>query len=650
MSQLASFQYDIFQRYFVLAKALETAFPVRRNPARVLDLGSGPEPLTRTFLPPGFEVTAADVETFDTPGIVLVERGKPLPFADASFDAVVCMDVLEHIPALERELYLSEMGRVAAKVLVVAFPHDAANVKEGERLLDRGYVKLLSGRCEFLVEHEQCGLPDHRAVSAVLRSRGHETFTIGISPLAEWLLYSYFDLLALSAFNVGAEKDEVNRRFNSDIRLGREPEGFYRAMIVASRSPRLVAQLDKAVMHLPKAVEAPEDAIFEFPLAAFDATLMLVDRLRKKSYQDVFSAVAQDLSRLAALGTVGADHLAPLQAGMEGATRALGEIRHALGDHDQLGAANNAAKEYREALEVEREAHRGTLAELDRMKDAQRRVVMESTTLVDQVRSLEEAIARQAQLHEMRLGELESALAERTSALEAANQGLADARQQRDANGETVRSLAAALQRQAELHETEVKSLAASVAGAAQLHEVKIRELEAQLQERAGQVAEGVRALAQAREEHAARVAEGIDRMAEANRERERLEAELAAALALQAQQEEKLRETGKVLEDRATALATALRTVVDTRRERDEAAAARAAMQREMEGAQERARELEQTLAAERNASKARVERIEFALDTQKVELGRMAARLRCEKRARLMDLQQLESARRAH
>ena len=116
MSQLKSLQFDIFQRYSILATALAGAFPVRATPIRVLDVGSGPESLTQAFLPSGFDVTAGDVDDFGNAAIVQLGRGASLPFLDAAFDAVVCMDVLEHIPQADRARFLAELARVASTV------------------------------------------------------------------------------------------------------------------------------------------------------------------------------------------------------------------------------------------------------------------------------------------------------------------------------------------------------------------------------------------------------------------------------------------------------------------------------------------------------------------------------------------------------
>jgi SAM-dependent methyltransferase len=53
-------------------------------------------------------------------------RGHELPFEDAQFDCVTCIEVIEHVPAANRHLLLTEINRVLRKGgrLVLRCPHD----------------------------------------------------------------------------------------------------------------------------------------------------------------------------------------------------------------------------------------------------------------------------------------------------------------------------------------------------------------------------------------------------------------------------------------------------------------------------------------------------------------------------------------------
>jgi SAM-dependent methyltransferase len=69
--------------------------------ARVLDLGAGSGAMSRQLHGAGYEVEACDLEPalFRFPPVACREAdlAEPLPYDDASFDGVVCIEVLEHI-------------------------------------------------------------------------------------------------------------------------------------------------------------------------------------------------------------------------------------------------------------------------------------------------------------------------------------------------------------------------------------------------------------------------------------------------------------------------------------------------------------------------------------------------------------------------
>jgi SAM-dependent methyltransferase len=84
-----------------------------------LDVGCGDGQLTREL--PAAEVTAADVSLValkqaraNVPGatLVVLDPAAPLPFADESFDLVLCADTIEYVEDLPR--LLSELRRVLA--------------------------------------------------------------------------------------------------------------------------------------------------------------------------------------------------------------------------------------------------------------------------------------------------------------------------------------------------------------------------------------------------------------------------------------------------------------------------------------------------------------------------------------------------------
>ena len=81
--------------------------------ARLLDVGCGEGVLVDRYAARGVEVVGVDAHYQS-------ERVKKasllsLPFGEASFDAVLCLDVLEHLQLLEQPRALGEIHRVLAK-------------------------------------------------------------------------------------------------------------------------------------------------------------------------------------------------------------------------------------------------------------------------------------------------------------------------------------------------------------------------------------------------------------------------------------------------------------------------------------------------------------------------------------------------------
>lgn len=139
--------------------------PDGRLASSVLDVGCGPHGLACAM--PEAEFTGVDVlfpeRVAPTMTAVRADPG-PLPFADAAFGTVVCLDVLEHVPAPERAGLVAELARVAAERVVVACP-----VQEAQRVDDHiRSTYRLTGQAEpvWLREHYEEGLPSAASVAA----------------------------------------------------------------------------------------------------------------------------------------------------------------------------------------------------------------------------------------------------------------------------------------------------------------------------------------------------------------------------------------------------------------------------------------------------------------------------------------------------
>ncbi len=96
-------------------------------PCRVLDVGCGLGSYGRTLLTDGYAWMGAEVDAADCAELALLSLphrhvdGRSLPFADASFDAALCLEVLEHLD--DPATVLREIHRVAPRKLLVSVPN-----------------------------------------------------------------------------------------------------------------------------------------------------------------------------------------------------------------------------------------------------------------------------------------------------------------------------------------------------------------------------------------------------------------------------------------------------------------------------------------------------------------------------------------------
>lgn len=113
-----------------------------------------------------------------------------LPFADGTFDAVICLDTYEHLPESLRPGASAEILRVLkpAGVAVIGFP-SGAEAFAAEARIRRAYHALTGGTIRWLEEHVEMGLPDGDSIAADIRAlcgSKRRVERTGNSSLAVW--------------------------------------------------------------------------------------------------------------------------------------------------------------------------------------------------------------------------------------------------------------------------------------------------------------------------------------------------------------------------------------------------------------------------------------------------------------------------------
>jgi hypothetical protein len=125
---------------------------------RALEVGSGASGLAAWWPGP---VTGVDLRFDGTPppNLTTVEGSVfALPFPDRSHDAVICTDVMEHLPPGRRAEALTELLRVSSRLAWVSFPCGPDAV-EADRRLAAMANRMGREAPGWLLDHQEHGLP-----------------------------------------------------------------------------------------------------------------------------------------------------------------------------------------------------------------------------------------------------------------------------------------------------------------------------------------------------------------------------------------------------------------------------------------------------------------------------------------------------------
>lgn len=233
--------FDQYQRYKVAADML-SALDIKPG-SRLLEVGGAPGPI-EAFLP-GHDVIVTDLNG-KREGRYAIADGSRLPFPDQSFDAVISLDTLEHVPADRRPDFCSELLRVCRDAIVVSAPFDNPHVELAEDALN-SFVRARFGDFPTLDEHREHGLPKLEFAVDALSQDGFSVATLPSGYLPRWLLGMLFhhELLA------GGLPDlpQIHAYYNETVSHLDTRAPSYRQVLLAARQ-RPLADLEKVVDRL----------------------------------------------------------------------------------------------------------------------------------------------------------------------------------------------------------------------------------------------------------------------------------------------------------------------------------------------------------------------------------------------------------------
>jgi SAM-dependent methyltransferase len=233
---LARLPFDMFQRYDQCRAVLATlpaARPTLLDVGGVLGGAGGHLAASGDFFVDAIPLSI-DVRGSDHPDHRAVPNG-PWPFADASFDVVVCQDVLEHVAGGERRVLLDEIRRVARRFVLLAAPFATDGVGDADRLL----FELIQARHgyahAFLREHLERGHPDLAGTVAYWESAGARVVVLPNGHLPYWSAMQLLNL-SLAEPAMGERYARAQAAYNAVAHDWREPA--YRHVLVIDTTGR----------------------------------------------------------------------------------------------------------------------------------------------------------------------------------------------------------------------------------------------------------------------------------------------------------------------------------------------------------------------------------------------------------------------------
>ena len=157
-----------FQRYKT-AQLLLNALRQKESHS-ILEVGSGSHGNLGKFLP-NDHITYLDSylshEALSKENFVLGDA-TCLEYEDQSFDFVIALDVLEHIPQEERRAFLSCITRVAKLGVIMTYPNANSENVCNEQILAEIYHLVGMETPPWVYEHRGCVLPDNEKILEML--------------------------------------------------------------------------------------------------------------------------------------------------------------------------------------------------------------------------------------------------------------------------------------------------------------------------------------------------------------------------------------------------------------------------------------------------------------------------------------------------
>jgi len=310
---ISELPFDQYQRYMDIQKVLGF-FPQAKN-SELLDVGGYPGLITRFVNGP--KITITDIQPDAGIENYIEADACKLPMKDNSFETLVSLDTLEHIPAEKRGQFLDEIARVAQNNVVITAPFASVATTTAEDLFQQYFVRHFGREFETLKEHQVNGLPSLEETTKHLEKQGFKVVTFPSGSLYNWLLMMLVKTSFWTLPNSKNIEGMFDSLYNTYYYERDHTSPSYRTVIVASKDGNV--QLEK----IPAAF-APENK----PAAAGDASYFqaLTTTLFSLRQKEDVSMLSVELHKIHGLLKDKDTHINNLQAIIDDKDRRIREL------------------------------------------------------------------------------------------------------------------------------------------------------------------------------------------------------------------------------------------------------------------------------------------------------------------------------------
>ncbi len=181
------YSFDQYQRFYPVVKILKYLEGQKNKKIKVLDIGGYPG-IIKDLLPRFIEYYFSDILKPNNKKnfIPFDEKQYKVLAEDNSFDIVISIDTLEHIPPNKRDMFLEETKRIAKDAIIIVTPIYSQEIEKIEKFLANIYYRRGINH-RFLLEHINYKLPKESVIYE--NFKGYKISELSINGFSTWLNY-----------------------------------------------------------------------------------------------------------------------------------------------------------------------------------------------------------------------------------------------------------------------------------------------------------------------------------------------------------------------------------------------------------------------------------------------------------------------------